>query len=478
MSNFNNDEYIKTQVRKQVTEEVIRDCKQVLKIDHTLSEEDMKDLSFIEACDIKGLQEAIENKILDRTSLVLYYLTKIKKTTYNAVIEINPNVLEDAKKVKKGILSGIPILIKANIGTQIMHTSAGAAALSNFQCLEDSEVVKRLKEEGAIILGKTNLSEWANFMSTESSNGYSALGGQCKNPYGAFDVGGSSSGSAVSVALGLAPVALGTETAGSIIYPASQNAIFGLKPTLGRVSQDRIIPISKSHDIAGPMAKNIYDLYLLMKSISDLDTIDFTDQKPVKVGILVNDQITDYYRKEDQAIIEQIKRMLLSKNIEVEETKLIDQAFDTKVYDILKYEFREGVKDFLAEREDYPVKTIEDVLHFNESNLKKYAPYNHEIIKQACEEVYDLELIQRQIINNQKNTRQALDLALENYDFLLTLSNYSTSVYAPSGYPALCLPFTYRLSGEPVGMTLIAKNYDDEKLIQFGSRLQGFRKNP
>lgn len=478
MTDYNKDKYLKNQVRKQHREEIKSDCKLEIVIEDTLSDRRMQALSFIDTSDIPTLHLKIRQGIMDHVELVKYYLTKIKMSQHNAILEINSKAVEEAKNVKAGILSGIPILIKGNIGTKHLHTSAGAAALRDYTCLDDAEIVKKLKKEGAIILGKTNLSEWANFMSTDSSNGYSALGGQTKNPYGSFDVGGSSSGSAVATSLSLASVTIGTETAGSIIYPASQNGVFGLKPTLGRVSQDKIIPISASYDTAGPMTRNIMDLYLVMKSISDLQTVKFIDNQPKKLGIIINKSVKNYYRPEDQEIIESIKEILLDKNMMVEEVLLEETAFDTKVYEIMKYEFREGIKAFLSERKDYPIQSIHDVVAFNEKDLDKFAPYNHEILKQVSEETFNKIRIDEQIKKNQSLTRVALNRLLDTYDFLLTLSNYCTSVYAPSGHPALCVPISYRRSGEPVGMTIIAKRYQDEALIEFASHLEGFRKNP
>jgi amidase len=465
MSDFNNDEYLKGQVKKQVEEEVISPCKLVINVPEVENKYKLIDET------VESLQEKVKYGILTYEDIMVYYIDRINHHLHlNALIELNQNALTEAKNKyydpDHDILYGIPILVKCNIGTDGMKTSAGAAVLKDLK-ISDSEIIKQLKNKGAIILGKTNLSEWANFMSTSSSNGYSALGGQTHNPYGTFDVGGSSSGSAVAIACQLAPLAIGTETAGSIIYPASQNSVVGLKPTLGLVSQDKIIPISKNHDTAGPMTRTVKDCYYLLRGIAEVRNAVFKDNlKDISIGIITNEAVVTYYRKGDEIILNQCITDLESLGAKVSTVDLDENAFETKVYDILKYEFREGVKKYLS-LSDYQVKTLGDILAFNKKNMSNYAPYNHEIIKQAYEEFYDEEVINTQILENRKLTQNALEKALRKYDILLSLSNYSTSVYAPAGYPALCIPAGYRVTGEPLGITMIAKANEDVKLLEF-----------
>ena len=175
----------------------------------------------------------------------------------------------------RGPLHGIPVLLKDNISTgDQMHTTAGAKVLEHFRAGADSFIAQKLRAAGALILGKTNLSEWANFMTSTSANGFSVLGGQVRNPYGKFDVSGSSSGSAVAVSAGLVPLAVGTETCGSLIAPGAANSLAVLKPTLGLVSRRGIIPITAVTDTAGPMARSVADLALLLQAMAGPDPED------------------------------------------------------------------------------------------------------------------------------------------------------------------------------------------------------------
>ncbi|MBI9015282.1 MAG: hypothetical protein JEZ08_23815 [Clostridiales bacterium] len=482
MSGFNNDDYLKLQVEKQVENTLKTDSFQALPAIDVTSDVDLL------SKDIVSLQEMVKNDVISYEDIVSFYLNRIKTfECYNSVLEINDLALGEAKEKfyhpSHDMMYGIPVLIKGNIGTKRMHTTAGAAALKTFVCDDDADIVRKLKKRGAIILGKTNLSEWANFMSTESSNGYSALGGQTMNPYGPFDVGGSSSGSAVAVACQLSPVTIGTETAGSIIYPASQNSVVGLKPTLGVLSTDRIIPISESHDTAGPMARTVKDTYYLFKAISDIKQVaDFKKDalKNIRIGVIINEPVLTYYREGDEVIIAETMDVLRKCGARVVEITLDSTAFETKVFDILKYEFRKGVENFLKFNPEFPIKGLRDVIAFNEKNMAAFAPYNHEIIKQSKDEYYDDQVIKTQIKINQNLTRSALNRAFEKVDVLMTLSNYCTSVYAPAGYPAINVPGTYRLSGEPVGITLIGKSGDDLKLIEYAYAYESIinRMNP
>jgi len=481
MSEFNNDEYLKGQVHKQVMQMKESAYQVPLEKIHCEIGINLMDET------LESLQNRVRTGTLTYVEIVKFYLQRIyQNTDLNAVISINANAIKEAEgklyDESHNLLYGIPVLIKDNIGTKDMHTTAGAAALKEITSNE-AEVVKVLKAHGAIILGKANLSEWANFMSTESSNGYSALGGQTLNPYGEFDVGGSSSGSAVAVSCQLAPVAVGTETAGSIIYPASQNSVVGLKPTLGLISQENIIPISKSHDTAGPLAKSVKETYELLKCLTkiQLKKAVFNEKalKNRRVGLIVNEQVITYYREGDLEIVEYAEKILRDIGADVKYLELDSKAFDTKVYEILKYEFREGLKAFL-EPIDTTIKNLGDVIAFNEKDMKNRAPFNHEIIKQAYLEYYDSNAIQQQVIENRRVTQESLDKALKEVDILMTISNYCTSVYAPAGYPAICVPAGYRDTGEPVGITFICSAHEDIKLIELAYAFEQCiqRKNP
>ena len=210
------------------------------------------------------------------------YLIEFDQETYlYSIISINKNILKEAKRKDKikntniYSLHGIPILLKDNIGFEGLPTTAGAHSLKN-NFTDDASIVKQLKENGALILGKTNLSEWANYFCYGCPNGYSAMGGQTLHPYGRkiLDTGGSSSGSGVSTTSNLAAGSLGSETSGSILSPSSANSLVGMKPTVGNVSRAGIVPISSTLDTAGPMTKFVIDNILIYNAINDFDPTD------------------------------------------------------------------------------------------------------------------------------------------------------------------------------------------------------------
>ncbi|RZJ25751.1 MAG: amidase, partial [Flavobacterium sp.] len=238
---------------------------------------------------ITSLQEKMVSGKYSSEALVRLYLKRIEDIDrngpkLNSVIELNPDALSIAKAMDderkngkiRGQLHGIPILIKDNINTaDKMQTTAGALALEGNIAPKDAFIVERLRSAGAVIIGKTNLSEWANFRSTKSSSGWSSRGGQTRNPY-SLDKNpcGSSSGSGAAVAANLCTVAVGTETDGSVVCPASVNGIVGLKPTVGLVSRSGIIPISKTQDTAGPMARTVKDVAILLSALAGVDSND------------------------------------------------------------------------------------------------------------------------------------------------------------------------------------------------------------
>ncbi|HCF38452.1 MAG TPA: peptide amidase, partial [Thermosipho africanus] len=225
---------------------------------------------------VKKFNDFYDEGKLTSERLVEFYLERISKINLNAILEINPDALFIARALdrerrngkKRSNLHGIPVIIKGNIDTNDkMQTTAGAKALEGNFASSDAFIVKKLREAGCVIIGKANLTEFANFVSFKMPNGYSRLGGQTRNPYGDFDTGGSSSGSAVAIAADLALLSIGTETSGSILSPSSMNSCVGLKPTVGTVSRTGIIPISFTQDTAGPITRTVEDAFELFKVI-------------------------------------------------------------------------------------------------------------------------------------------------------------------------------------------------------------------
>ena len=259
--------------------------------------------------DIETLQALMEQGELTSEQLTEFYLDRIESVdrngpALNSIIEVNPEALAIAKALDqeraasgpRGPMHGIPVVLKANIDTaDQMDTTAGSLALAGHKAPADAFMVGKLRESGAVILAKANLSEWANFRSTKSSSGWSSIGGQTKNPYDLLrNPCGSSSGSAVSVATNLTSVAIGTETDGSVVCPASANGIVGIKPSLGLVSRGGIIPIAHSQDTAGPMGRTVKDAAILMNVMVGRDENDpMADAFPADVSDFVAELATD-----------------------------------------------------------------------------------------------------------------------------------------------------------------------------------------
>lgn len=440
---------------------------------------------------------------LSSVDLTLYYLHRIRALDvdrYNSVLRVNPSALEMAARADAeretadaalNVMHGIPVLLKDNIGTgDDMPTSAGALALADSYAGRDAFIVARLREAGAVILGKNNLSEWANFMTFASANGFSVLGGQTRNAYGRFDVGGSSSGSAVSVALNLAMVSVGTETSGSLTYPASQNSVATFKPSIGLVSRDHIIPISSAQDSAGPMARNMTDLAHLLDVLaaddpddpasSDVaplfdvrfaDVLDADALRGVRVAMVAYDEP---YRDGDDAIRQDVIERLRMAGAEVVEIAPLPYPVD--MFRVLFYGFHSGVNDYLR-AVDAPQRTLADVVAFNAADATNRAPHGQSILEASLQFEINPTMAAHyaeNVAHNRAVTRDIIGAALADNDarLLIDLSNYSTAVYASAGTPALNIPAGYRADGEPLGVTLMGDWLDDAFLISAGYALE------
>lgn len=430
--------------------------------------------------------------------ITTYYLHNIRtKQHLNAVIELNPDALaiaaaRDTARANGdplGSLHGIPILLKDNIGTgDLMHTAAGSAVLGNSHADRDAFIVTRLREAGAVILGKANLSEWANFMTSDSSNGFSVLGNQTHHPLGDFDVSGSSSGSAAAVAGGLAPLAIGSETSGSLVSPASQNGIVTLKPSLGYVSRDRIIPISAALDTAGPMTRTIADAALLMSVIASNDPNDaMTMSVPpfeiapvrksldgVRFGLV---RMAAYERGGEDAIVASVVARLETAGAEVVVLEPpIESAEKLNYMNLLFYGMQHDLSAYL-EATSAPVKSVAEIVAFNAEDLANRAPYGQDLLEKSAEfemssaEYEQLRQTQQQIATNIIHT-----LMRDNeVDVLLTLANHFTRVYAPAGFPAVTVNAGYRPNGEPLGLTFVGDKFTDADLFAIAAVFEATR---
>jgi amidase len=432
-----------------------------------------------------------------------------------AVIERNPDALaiaealdaERAEKGPRGPLHGIPVLIKDNIDTaDRMRTSAGSLALAESIAPRDAHIVERLRDAGAVILGKTNLSEWANFRSTRSSSGWSGRGRQTRNPY-ALDRSpcGSSSGSGAAVAANLCAVAIGTETDGSIVCPSKANGLVGIKPTVGLVSRSGIIPISASQDTAGPMTRTVADAAVLLGAIAGIDPRDpvttrsagkipadytqFLDPnalKDARLGVVRQmfgqNALVASLANDALATLTRLGAVLIDP-VEIAGTEEVDKAEWT----VLLYEFKAGINDYLASLgPDAPCKTLAELIAFNEQNRDREMPWFGQEVFVSCQEKGPLdspEYLEAVATCRRLATVEGLDRVMEAHKldaliaptgdpaFPIDLVNGDhftgggTSTFpAVSGYPHITVP-AGQVFGLPAGISFFGRAWSEPKLI-------------
>jgi amidase len=399
-------------------------------------------------------------------SITQQYLDRIgeldrKGPTLRHVIETNPDALTIADTLDqerkagrvRGPLHGIPILLKDNIDTaDRMTTTAGSLALAGSIPLQDAFIAAKLRAAGAILLGKTNLSEWANFRSTHSSSGWSGRGGQAKNPY-VLDRNpcGSSSGSGGAVSANLCAAAIGTETDGSIVCPSSANGIVGIKPTLGLVSRAGIIPIAHSQDTAGPMARTVRDAAMILNALAGIDPrdpatssahsrgrVDYTSNldpnglRGARIGV-ARTRFFGYSDVTDKVISDAIDAMKAQGAVIVDPANIATAGkFDDSEFDVLLYEFKADLNKYLESLgPKAPVKTLADIIAFNEQHKDTSMPwFGQEIMIQA----------QAKGPLTEKKYRDALakDLKMSRVDGIdATMNKYKLdAIVAPTGSPA------------------------------------------
>jgi amidase len=451
-------------------------------------------------------------------ALVATYLARIEAIDrngprINAVIEVNPDALAIAAERDRerragrmrGPLHGIPVLLKDNIATaDRMQTTAGSLALIGAKAPRDAHLVARLREAGAIVLGKTNLSEWANARSPRSTSGWSARGGLTRNPH-ALDrsASGSSSGSGAAIAAGLAPLAISTETDGSIISPSSICGIVGFKPTVGRVSRDGIVPISRSQDTAGPMTRHVADAVAVMAAISAADerdaitrgappfdasaVLDANGLAGARVGVVRNPvgrhpglralfeaQLHRFRRAGAELVDVEIPHVGRLPELELE---------------VLLTELKAGINAYLKEfGQGAPVATLADVIAFNERERARQMPYfGQEFFEQAqAKGGLDSEPYLRALADSRRLSRsEGLDalFGAQRLDVLIAPStgpswpidlvngdNFTGDLTTPAavaGYPHLTVPMGF-ISGLPVGLSFMGPQWADAAVLKYG----------
>jgi amidase len=484
-------------------------------------------LALLSACgsDAPGIEEASIAELHDRMQrgelraeeLVSAYLERIDAfdrsgAGLNSIVEINPDALAIARSLDeewqrsgpRGPMHGIPVVLKANIDTaDRMHTHAGSLALASHRPPTDAFLVSRLRDSGAVILGKANLSEWANFRSTRSTSGWSSVGGQTRNPYDtARNPCGSSSGSAVAVAANLASVAVGTETDGSVVCPAGINGIVGIKPTLGLVSRSGIIPIAHSQDTAGPMARTVRDAAILLSAMTGVDAEDpasaatpatvpdYTANLAAdgldgrRIGVLrsytgagSNPQV--------EAIFESSIAVLREQGATITDPIEVDTSdVDAAELEVLYYEFKADLNRYL-EQSGAPVESLADVIRFNEANAETVMSIfgqEHMHAAEAKGPLTEPEYLAA-LAASGNALRERLVAVMDEHDLDALIAptngpawmtdhvngdNYqlgSSSFAAVSGFPNITVPAGF-ISGLPIGLSFIGRAFSEKDLIE------------
>ncbi len=482
----------------------------------------------LEGMSVEDLQSKMQSGQYTSHAIVQMFLDRIREIdkngpSLNAVIEINPDALaiadsldkERANKKVRGPMHGIPVLIKDNIDTgDKMHTTAGSLALADNIASQDAFIVKKLREAGAIILGKTNLSEWANFRSSRSSSGWSSRGGQTKNPY-MLDRSpcGSSSGSGVAVAADLCTVAIGTETDGSIACPASMNGVVGIKPTVGLLSRSGIIPISKTQDTPGPFGKTVKDAVILLGAMTGVDSSDavtkestgknktdytaFLDVNGLKGKRIGVEKTLLHNHESVDAILQKALDQMKSQGAVIVEVAFMGkyQELGNKEFDILKYEFKDGLNHYLASSNS-KMKSLADVMKFDEQNEMTAMPYFKQEIMDSAQVKGDLnskgyieamtelpairKFLDDMMAKNKLDafcgpaTGPAWSIDLINGDHWTGYGAYGPAAMA--GYPSITIPMGL-VSDLPVGLSFFGRAYDEPGLIAIAYAYEQASKN-
>ena len=474
----------------------------------------------LEEATISDLQAGLKSGAFTAVSLAEAYLARIKEIdksgpALNSVIELNPDALVIAGKLDReradgvflGPLHGIPVLIKDNINTaDRMTTTAGSLALSGSIAARDSFVADRLRRAGAVILGKTNLSEWANFRSTRSTSGWSARGGQTRNPY-VLDRNpcGSSSGSGAAVSANLCAAAIGTETDGSIVCPASTCGIVGVKPTVGLVGRSGIIPISHRQDTAGPMARTVTDAAVLLGALTGTDErdeatgaaagkshtdytvfLDAAGMKGARIGVARG--MFGFHDQVDGLMEEAIKVMKDLGAIVVDPADVeTNDKYEDADFEALLFEFKADLNKYLgALGPKAAVHSLSELVAFNEANKEKEMPHFGQELFLMAEKKGDLtseEYLKAVEKVNRLSRDEGIDATLDkhNVDVLVaptdgpawltdwvTGDHYlggSSSPAARAGYPNITVPAGF-VSGLPIGISFFSRAFAEPILIK------------
>jgi amidase len=441
--------------------------------------------------------------------LVWLYLERIatldkQGPRLNTVLEVNPDAVFIARAMDRerdargprGPLHGVPVLLKDNIDTHDkMHTSAGSLALASSVAPKDAFLVERLRQAGAVILGKANMTEFANFMAKDMPSGYSSRGGQVLNPYlpGNMTPSGSSSGPAAAVAASLTALAVGTETSGSILSPASHCSVVGIKPTLGAISRSGIIPIAMSQDTAGPLARTVTDAALLLGAMTGADPADpatwasegraladytpFLDPgglKGARIGVPRRGVYFEVYDGE-QDLFEAALDMLRSLGAEVVDPADFDWC-ETGYWRsrVLEAEFKAALNAYLAALgPEAPVRSLQEILAFNQANPEACLKYGQYWLEHS--ETYSGTLTEPGYLQDRQrdirlSTVEGIDAVMKRHrlDALVYLADGGDWVAARAGYPSISIPAGYTPAGRPMNIMFTGTAWSEPTLVKFG----------
>lgn len=478
---------------------------------------DITDFRFDEIT-IAELQDGFNNGKFTIKEVIKGYVNQIENIDkngpqLNAVIQVNPDALTIAEQLDKelkegksrGVLHGIPVLLKDNIDTHDnMFTTAGSRALQGSKPLQDSFVAEKLREAGAVILGKANLSEWANFRGEMSSSGWSGVGGQTKNPY-VLDRNpcGSSSGSGVAVSANLTVLAIGTETNGSIVCPSNNNGIVGIKPTVGLISRTGIIPISFTQDTAGPMSRTLTDAVICLGALTGIDN---RDSKTLASKEHIKNDYTKFLKKDGlegkkigiytaplgrnykvDTIFNQAVDFIKKQGAEVIE---IDKISDSNVgglsFQVMLYEYKDGLNNYFKSLgKDAKIKSLEELIEFNKKDSIEMEFYNQRYLEMALEkDALDSEGYKETLAKMLEGSRKnGIDNVMDEHNLDAIISPTggpawktdhingdsfglgSSSPAARAGYPNITVPMGF-VDALPVGISFFGRAWSEPILIE------------
>ena len=423
---------------------------------------------------ILQLQEMYQKGTITVGEAVRYYIQRIKEYDQgedglNSILEINPDALAIAEELdamgyqKEKLLYGIPIIIKDNIDTaDRMHTSAGSLALADSIASSDAELVKSLRESGAVILGKANMTEFANYMTDHMPNGYSSRGGQVKNAYNKEkDPSGSSSGSGVAVTANLCTASIGSDTCNSIVGPGIASGIVGFRPSTGAISQKGIIPISFTLDTAGPFTRTVEDVAILFAALTGQEVVR-DKLASIKGKVIAYNGWRSKDREEwleytEEAVWKLEEAGAFIKRLEIPETPYI--------MDVMKYEFQYAMNQYLKGLpENYPIRTLQDIIEYNNRNAKKALRYGQTLLVDAVENASGslMEEAYQNILKDREEWMRRIREELKGTDFCIMYSFSSILQY--TGLPAITIPYGVEEDGMPQVLQLTALT--DQQLLE------------